>query len=186
MGMKSEAIHTELRGIRTNDAQAHIQRFYDIMIHAYKVTEVEIWGEDYTRMSRQEFDAVIARDELIGVWIEGKPVGSIHTYQINDETFAFGLFSVDFDYKGRSIGRKLIAAAETKALAEGANFMELEILRPKFESLPQKQLLHDWYMRLGYQKYATLDFEVRKPDKAHKAKDFVQPTVFDCYRKSLR
>jgi GNAT superfamily N-acetyltransferase len=183
--MKHKTVGLDIRSVQLNDSREHIQRFFDIMIHAYRVTEVEIWGENYARMSREEFGAIIAKGELIGAWVDGKPVGSIYAYRIHNNAFAFGLFSVDFDYKGRAIGRQLIAAAETKANESGAKYMELEILRPKFKTLPQKKLLHEWYLRLGYQKYDTLDFEIRKPDKAHKIKNFVQPTVFDCYRKSL-
>lgn len=155
------------------------------MIHGYQVTEVEIWGENYLRMSQEEFYEVIQSGELIGAWVDHVPVGSIHTYKLREDAFAFGLFSVDFDFKGQNIGRRLITQAEQKAKSEGASFMELEILRLKNKELPEKQHLKEWYERLGYQHIETLDFVQRKPDKAEKVKNFIAPSVFDCYRKRL-
>ncbi len=163
-----------------------IQRFYEIMIHGYRVTEVEIWGEGYSRMFLDEFQAIIEKRELIGAWIDGVPVGSIHTYPLKETTFAFGLFSVDFDYKGQNIGRKLIEAAEELATERGATFMELEILRLRDKQLTVKRQLHDWYLRQGYELISTTDFVDRKPDKAEKAMNFIAPSVFDCYRKRLK
>ncbi|MCR9172603.1 MAG: GNAT family N-acetyltransferase [bacterium] len=176
----------EIRPVTPQDASDDIQRLYNIMLHAYKVTEVEIWGEDYKRMLPDEFSAIIEKGELIGAWVENDPVGSIHTYPLNNNTYAFGLFSVDFDYKGMNIGRALIKAAEEKAKSNGAEFMELEILRLKNKELEAKQRLHHWYLRLGYQHISTTDFIERKPTKAEKAKNFIAPSVFDCYRKVLK
>ncbi|GAB5418047.1 MAG: hypothetical protein Crog4KO_31270 [Crocinitomicaceae bacterium] len=163
-----------------------VQRLYEIMIHGYRVTEVDIWGEDYSRMFPEEFQEIIDRKELIGAWIADVPVGSIHTYRLNENTFAFGLFSVDFNFKGQNIGRKLIEAAEELAKERGATFMELEILRLRDKELTAKRQLHDWYVRLGYELISTTDFVDRKPDKAEKASNFIAPSVFDCYRKRLK
>jgi GNAT superfamily N-acetyltransferase len=175
----------EIRTVSTEDSKNDIQRFYDIMIHGYAVTEVEIWGVEYKRMFSDEFEAIISKGELLGAWIDGVPVGSIHVYGLTDNTCAFGLFSVDFDFKGKNIGRKLIVAAEEQARKNGADFMELEILRLKNKELEVKQRLNDWYVRLGYELISTTDFVNRKPDKAEKVKNFIAPSVFDFFRKSL-
>lgn len=180
--MQSTLKVTELLG---NQSQENIDQFYAIMLKAYAITEARIWGENYQRMSRQDFSAVIEKGELIGAWIDGQPVGSIHTYRISENTFAFGLFSVDFHFKGLGIGRKLIQEAENKAREEGAHFMELEILRPENETLKFKTILHDWYQRLGYELIETVSFIDRKPSKKEYVDRFIQPCVFDCYRKKL-
>ncbi len=176
----------EIRPVTSKDSPHDIQRLYDIMIYAYKVTEVEIWGEDYKRMLPDEFNQIIEQGELIGAWFEDLPVGSIHTYRLNDDTYAFGLFSADFAFKGKGIGRKLIDAAEKKAISNGASFMELEILRLKNKTLEAKEGLRSWYTRLGYEHISTQDFVDRKPHKAEKAENFIAPSVFDCYRKVLK
>lgn len=175
----------QLRIVSPDSDPKDIKRFYDIMIYGYQVTETEIWGEDYKRMFPDEFETIIQKGELIGAWIDGTPVGSIHTYPLQDGTFAFGLFSVDFDFKGQNIGRRLIEAAEQFAQEKGAQFMELEILRLKSKELLVKRQLHDWYVRLGYELISTTDFINRKPDKGEKVKQFIAPSVFDCYRKAL-
>lgn len=175
----------KIRAVSAEDSKNHIQRFYDIMIHGYAVTEVEIWGTEYKRMFSDEFEAIVSKGELLGAWIDDIPVGSIHVYSLSEKTFAFGLFSVDFDFKGKDIGRKLIEAAEEHARKKGADFMELEILRLKNKELEVKRRLNDWYVRLGYELISTTDFVDRKPDKAEKVKNFIAPSVFDFFRKSL-
>lgn len=162
-----------------------IERFYEIMIHAYAVTEREIWGDDYSRMSREEFAQLIDQEQIIGAWMDEAPVGSIFTAPLNGLTWSFGLFSVDFDFQGTGVGRKLVEAAEKKALSDGATHMELEILRPQNEELEVKKVLHDWYESMGYTLFISQLFEERKPAKAERALKLIQPSVFDCYRKKL-
>jgi len=175
----------EIRVVSSKDSAAAIQRLYDIMTYAYKVTEMEIWGEKHMRMSTEEFHEIIKRGELIGAWMDAIPVGSIHAYPLREGVFAFGLLSVDFDYKGQNIGRKLIAESEKTAIAEGAQFMELEILRLKHKELIGKKRLKDWYERMGYRLIETVDFIQRKPRETEKVEQFIAPSVFDCYRKKL-
>ena len=177
--------NVRIKTITPHCSDKEISRFYEIMVHAYAVTEVEIWGDNYTRMFTDEFLEIIQRGELIGAWMDAIPVGSIHVSQKNAKNFSFGLFSVDFEYKGRNIGRKLIEAAEKRAIEKGGVFMELEVLRLKNKELEVKRNLHDWYLLLGYEWVMTADFVDRKPDKSEKTKHFIAPSVFDCYRKKL-
>ena len=179
-------VTTEIAQIREL-SEADIDRLYDIMRHAYAVTEVEIWGENYTRMPKEEFIALIEQNQIIAARLNGKLVGSIHTYPLGEAVWAFGLFSADFAYKGKGIGRALITAAEEYARHEGkANCMELEILKPRDFEVPVKIALKEWYERLGYVFTHTISFELRKPTKAEKAKNFLVPCVFDCYTKGLK
>jgi len=171
----------DLSKLRDDD----VRRLYDLMLHAYAVTEIEIWGENYSRMSESEFQSIIERGELILAELDGEIVGSIHVYPLTENTYAFGLLSADFDKKGLGIGRALISAAESEAKEMGAEKMSLEILRPRDFDVPLKTVLRDWYIRLGYAFTETLLFEERKPDKAEKAKRLKVPTVFDCYEKAL-
>lgn len=162
-----------------------LDRLYEIMLHAYSTTEEEIWGKNYTRMPRIEFNEMIALGKIFGLYVDTIPVGSIQVSQLRPDTYVFGLLSVDFGYKGMNLGRKLIEAAEKEAKDSGAKFMELEILRLKEGRIKAKQILHDWYVRQGYRLMETIDFVDRKPTKAEKAELFVNPSVFDCYRKEL-
>lgn len=165
--------------------QPEIIRTHEILCHAYAVTEIEIWGENYLRISLEEFIELIRKGEVILARIDNKIVGSIHTFKLGADAFSFGLLSVDFAQKGKGIGRKLILEAEKRAIDSGATFMELEILKPRDTEVPIKKVLHDWYLRLGYVYTETFSFIERKPDKHEKAKKLIAPAVFDCYRKRL-
>ena len=169
-----------------NLSEAEIKRTHEILRHAYAVTEIDIWGENYSRVSLVEFTDLIQSGEVILARIENEIVGSIHTFEISTDSFSFGLLSVDFAHKGKGIGRMLISATEKRAIESGATFMELEILKPRDTEVPIKKVLHDWYLRLGYVYTNTFSFLERKPDKFEKAKKLIAPAVFDCYRKKIR
>ena len=169
----------------TNLSSHDITRAYEIMHHAYSVTEIDILGENYSRMDVDEFQELIDREELIVARIDGEIVGSIHAYSISENTYCFGLFSAAFEKKGLGIGRALITAAENTAIKNGASFMELEILKPRDHDIDVKINLKNWYERLGYELFQSTSFEARKPDKIEKALKLIQPCVFDCYRKKL-
>lgn len=162
-----------------------INRLYDLMLHAYSVTEVEIWGENYARMSKEEYVSLLQGNNIHIAWIEGKIVGSIYFYPIDKEVFGFGLLNADFSESGKGIGRALIAAAERSAFEQGASSMQLEILKPRDIEVPFKHQLSAWYINQGYIFNGTYDFVELKPDKAEKAKKMVNPSVFDVYSKAL-
>lgn len=178
-------VKTELANIRTLSV-ADIERMHALLIYAYAITEVEIWGENYVRMNLQEFVELIQKKEIILARLEEEIVGSIHVYPLSTESYAFGLLSADFNKKGRGIGRALINAAEKQAKEMGAKKMELEILKPQDFEVSVKVALHDWYSRLGYRFKEAKLFEDRKPDKAEKALKLKVPSVFDCYEKDLQ
>ena len=169
-----------------NLSEEEISRTHEILRYAYAITEIEIWGENYSRVSIDEFKELIRRQEIILARIENIIIGSIHTFKLNTDTFSFGLLSVDFEQKGNGIGRMLISAAEQRAIDSGASFMDLEILKSRDTEVPIKKVLHDWYLRLGYVYTDTFSFIERKPDKQEKAKSLIAPAVFDCYRKRLK
>ena len=76
-------------------------------------------------------------------------------------------------------------AAEDHALENGAEYMEIEILRAKDFDIPSKVMLHEWYLRQGYVFLESVDFVARKPQESAKAVRLLVPSVFDCYRKPL-
>jgi GNAT superfamily N-acetyltransferase len=159
---------------------------FEIMRHAYRVTEVEIWGDTYSRIGLDKFVSFIKREEIIIARIDGEIVGSIYTYRLRENAFSFGLLSANFDKKGLGIGRKLIVAAEDHALENAAEYMEIEILRAKDFDIPSKVMLHEWYLRQGYVFLESVDFVARKPQESAKAVRLLVPSVFDCYRKVLK
>lgn len=164
---------------------AELSKMHSLLVHAYAITEKEIWGDNYSRLSLEEFKVFIAASEVYLARLEKEIVGSIHVSRLDEESFSFGLLSANFKQKGLGIGRKLIETAEKHALSKHAKFMKIEILRPSNVDLPQKTQLDEWYRRQGYIFLNSMRFEERKPDKAEKALALITPSQFDCYEKVL-
>ena len=162
-----------------------LERIYTLLRDAYAITEREIWGENYSRMSFDQFRFHVKKREFLYAEFDGVIVGSIHHYRVNENTFSFGSLSADFSKKGNGIGRKLIAAAESSAKQQGATKMTLEILRPRDYELPFKTVLREWYLSQNYFFVATSSFLELKRDQIAKAKLLKVPVVFDCYEKLL-
>lgn len=164
---------------------ADFEKAYAILILGYELTEVEVWGENYSRISKEEYQEFIDANEVLYAKIDGEVVGCIQSSKISEGAFTFGLLAADFSKKRLGIGRKLISTVEKNAVDNGAKVMHLEILKPEFIEVKSKVELHNWYVRLGYVYTETHSFVGLKPDKAEKAKLFVNPSVFDCYQKVL-
>lgn len=162
-----------------------LNRMYDILIHAYAETEVEVWGENYVRIGKVEFKEIIGRGEFYGAFIEDKIVGSIRVYKKDEAAYSFGLLSADFELKGQGIGKALVDHIENYAIEQGAKFMDLEILKPIEMDVPFKNVLKNWYTKLGYKYTHSGTFAELKPDNIEKADKLIQPCTFDCYRKVL-
>lgn len=160
-------------------------QLYEIMRKAYARTERDLWGDDYVRISRSDFKDLLQQGKLLVARIDNQVVGSLYFYPMDKQRFGFGLLSADPVYRGRGIGRALISEAERKAIAAGATYMQLEILRPEHFEVPSKTVLKKWYERQGYRLISTLRFEELKPDKKEKAEQLLVPAYFDCYEKSL-
>lgn len=167
-------------------ASSHkIQQQHCVLIHAYAVTETEIWGKNYVRISEEEYNDLIKNEHVYTASLNDEVVGTILLSRHNATTFSFGLLAVDFSKRGMGIGRKLVEHVEREALELGGKTMTLEILRPKHVVVPFKKQLAEWYERQGYQFTHSADFLELKPTKIEKAKQLVAPAVFDCYRKEL-
>lgn len=160
-------------------------RTHSLLVYAYAITEKEIWGENYSRLNLDEFKELIEANEIFIARLDEEIVGSIHVSRLDNESFNFGLLSVDFARKGLGIGRKLIETVENHAIEQNAKFMKIEVLRPSTIELPQKKVLDEWYRRQGYVFTESMSFVERKPDKAVKALALITPSQFDCYEKVL-
>jgi GNAT superfamily N-acetyltransferase len=168
-----------------NISNGEFQRLHELLVHAYAETEVEVWGENYSRLSLEEFKEHIEKGNIYVARLNGEVVGSIGVFQENETTFNFGLLNADFTKKGNGIGLALVQAAEQHARDHGGKSMHIEILRPSNIEAPFKDRLDQWYRKLGYDFVESMSFEERKPNKAEKAKSLVNPSQFDCYVKAL-
>lgn len=166
-------------------SKKHLKQQYDVLIRAYAETEKEIWGENYIRISFEEYKKVIENEVVFSALLNDEVVGTILLSNHGKGHFSFGLLAVDFKYKGLGIGRKLIAKAEQKAKSLGGIKMTLEILKPQNQTLPFKERLAEWYKRLGYRYLFTKSFIELKPNRVEKSKLLITPSDFDCYEKEI-
>lgn len=166
-------------------SKKHLKQQYDVLIRAYAETEIEIWGENYIRISFEEYKMVIEKEFVFSALLNDEVVGTILLSNHGKGHFSFGLLAVDFKHKGLGIGRKLIDKAEQKARNLGGIKMTLEILKPQNQIIPFKEQLADWYQRLGYHYLFTKSFIELKPNRVEKAKLLITPSVFDCYEKDF-
>lgn len=165
-----------------NDIQ--FNQLYDIIIDAYARTEKEVWGENYIRISKADFQHHIDAEEIIIARIEEEIVGGIRVFQLGEGIWSFSLLGAARTASGKGVGRSLIQAAEGVAKAHGAEIMRIEVLRADNISVESKVILHNWYERLGYAFVKSVDvFEVY--DDAEKWAKLVNPSIFDCYQKTI-
>lgn len=162
-----------------------LKKQYEILIQAYAETETEIWGENYVRISLNEYRELIENEMVFTAFLENELVGTLFLSDNGNCVFSFGLLAVDFSKKGFGIGRALIKTAEQTAIKLGGEVMALEILKPRNQSVPFKEQLAKWYQRQGYEFVFSKSFIELKPTKIEKAKELITDAVFDCYEKKL-
>ncbi|MGW9686835.1 GNAT family N-acetyltransferase [Flagellimonas sp. 2504JD1-5] len=158
------------------------QRLYQILIYAYAETEKEIWGENYPRISFNDFNGLVDKGEILVAYHEGLVVGGIRYYKLTPDVFGFGLLCADLDKSGLGIGRALINAVEEITTTNGIKTIRIEILRPKDSEVEFKTRISKWYQGMGYAYTYSKDFVEVDPDKAP---DLITPSCFDFYEKLM-
>ncbi|WP_070137094.1 GNAT family N-acetyltransferase [Crocinitomix algicola] len=158
------------------------KELYDIIITAYRLTEVEVWGHEYERISFVDYNKLIEKGEIIIAYWHNQVGGGIHYYEREPGVFVFSLLGSDFDLAGKGIGRALVEEVEIAAKENGARAIQLEILRPKGIEVPFKIRIKNWYERMGYKFTHSEDFAKVHPIKSRK---LVNPSNFDYYWKDL-
>jgi predicted N-acetyltransferase YhbS len=160
-----------------------IKKLHEIMRIAYEVTEEEIWGKNYTRLFIEDFSQLIEKGNMHIAYLNNEIVGSVHVYRKDENTYSFGLLSVDFSVGGKGIGSALISRAEEIAIKNNATSIKIEILRVKGVDVPHKIRLADYYRRLGYTHVGSEDCACIIPES--KCKLLIAPSDFDFYSKKL-
>lgn len=158
------------------------KRLYQILTIAYAETEKEIWGENYPRISFDDYNELIKKGEILVAYYNGSVIGGIRYHKIAPGIFGFGLLCADFGKSGMGIGRTLINAVEKIATSNKIKTIQIEILRPKDKEVEFKTRISAWYQRMGYEYTHSQDFGEVDPEKAL---DLIAPSCFDYYLKSL-
>lgn len=155
---------------------------HNIMRQAYAETEIEIWGENYVRMDREEYFDLIYQGSILYATLENEICGSIYFYRITDDVYGFSLLCTREGYKHKGVGRTLIEAVEAEAKKTGASSIQIEILRPRDFDTEPKTILRKWYESLGYTFLSSDNFADSSPDQALLLK---VPSNFDRYIKKI-
>lgn len=160
------------------------QDITDLVNKIYLDAERNMYKANSTRIAQAVVETYI-KEGLLGIaFTDGKLSGVIKTKEMKEKpgTFNFGMFAVDYDFRGDGIGQKLVDYVEGVAKEHGATHMQLEILRPlNFEDV-DKERLKKWYTKIGYKFQEGILFQDVYPQHFHKFKTDV---IFDVYLKKL-
>jgi GNAT superfamily N-acetyltransferase len=121
-------------------AGADVPAITRLINRAYRVEDFFVDGD---RIAEREVAALAARDQL--VVLDGAGGGLAAAIQVDPsgERGYFGLLSVDPEYQGLGLGRRMVAVAEALCEAMGCVRMGLRVVNIREELAP-------WYRRLGY------------------------------------
>jgi GNAT superfamily N-acetyltransferase len=113
---------------------------------AYRVEDFFVDGD---RISEREVAALAAASQL--VVLDGAAGGLAAAIQVDPsggDRGYFGLLSVDPDFQGLGLGKRMVAVAEALCEAMGCRKMALRVVNIREELAP-------WYRRLGYRETGT-------------------------------
>ena len=116
----------------------------------YQVGEGELFQPGLERTHISELESLISKGELLCLFVEDNLQGCARLAPYDDQTFKFGMLSVDTSLQGQGYGKHLLTFMENHARNKGAQIMRLELLEPTNHVHAHKKFLRDWYERLGY------------------------------------
>jgi GNAT superfamily N-acetyltransferase len=148
----------------------------------YAMAEQGLWLDGADRTTQAEVAAIVAAGELGVVRLHGRLVGAVRIQRLGANLAEFGMLVTHPEYRGRGIGRQLVAFAEDWARNQGCEWMQLELLVPQSWTHPVKEFLRDWYQRIGYRQVRTGRLDEAYPALVHR---LATPSDFIIYQKSL-
>lgn len=148
----------------------------------YAKAEQGLWRDNEIRTTNDDLKTFIKNGQIAAAKIGGQIIGCVRVQRIDQKTGGFGLLAVDDSYQGNGIGRKLIHFAEHQC--EQARFpnIQIELLVPQEGPRPDKEVMKDWYMRLGYEPVRSENVEDLLPAVAEM---LAVPCKFIVFEKEL-
>jgi GNAT superfamily N-acetyltransferase len=165
------------------DDDAVVAAVSDLINAVYAIAEAGMWREGAARTSPEEVRQLIRTGEIVVAHVDGALAGCLRAQWLDEELAEFGMLAVAPDVRSSGLGRQLIDFAERRAIASGRTTMQLEVLFPRGWSHPSKELLAEWYPRLGYRVVRTGTIEEAYPALAPL---LATPCDFVAYHKDLR
>ncbi len=176
-------IDIQMAAAQTAADTTWVHELASLVNRVYAVAEDGLWMENTTRTTPENLAQLIGAGQIAVAYVDNRVVGAIQVRQLGTGEGEFGMLVADPDHRGRGVGRGLINFAERRCARLGLHTMQLELLVPRTWRHPNKELLKDWYARIGYRQVRTGRLEESYPDLApHLATscDFV------IYHKSLK
>ncbi len=171
--MVQENRHPDLKEIQTMTA---------IVNHAFATSEKGLWQQDSERTTIDEFTDFIKNGEIAAAKLNGQIVGCVHVRQVDKYTGGFGMLAVDSNYQGQGIASQLVYFAEQRFQKQQFSKIQLELLMPKRDEHPAKEMLKNWYEQIGYQRVSSESFE---DSYAHLAQMLAIPCELVIFQKAL-
>ena len=141
--MASDRVTASVRRAADSDVPA-ITRLVN---RAYQVEDFFVDGD---RIAEREVAALAEANQL--VVLDGAGGGLAAAIQVDPsgERGYFGLLSVDPDFQGLGLGRRMVAVAEALCEAMGCRTMALRVVNIREDLAP-------WYRRLGYRETGAIE-----------------------------
>jgi len=150
-----DALDVGIEPADSADDAALVAAITELVNGVYVIAEAGLWVDGARRTDAREIAELIRWEELAVARIGGRLVGVVRVHALDAGTAEFGMLAADPARRGVGIGRALVAFAEGWAVERGFAGMQLELLVPTSWQHPSKQLLHDWYSRIGYRVVKT-------------------------------
>ncbi|WP_232230157.1 GNAT family N-acetyltransferase [Bacillus sp. J37] len=160
-----------------------MEHITNIVNRVYASSEEGFWMHGAVRTTVAEMAEFTICNEIAVARSMGEIVGCVRVRRIDQGIGEFGMLAVDDEYQGTGIGRELIRFAEQKCQKEQLRKMQLELLVPQEGSHPAKEILENWYTRIGYQPVHTETIDASFPKLAEM---LAIPSKFVVFQKELR
>ena len=175
---------TEVKPLAPDEAHdvRLVEELAGVINAAYAVGEAGLWREGTTRTGPSEIAEATRSGGMLAATLDGRLVGCAFVRTLEAGTADLGLISTAPDAWGRGVGRELVRSAEQLMRSQGVTTMQLELLVPKGWAHPKKDLLRNWYTRLGYRVVRSAPVE---EVAAHLESQLAVPCEFLIFRKPL-
>ncbi|KAG5978510.1 hypothetical protein E4U55_006140 [Claviceps digitariae] len=181
-----------------NDAQS-VASLARIVNDAYDEVEADIFLAGYRRTDEAEIVKLIHQGCLAIAYLPADvnptshaanstspprtpcdvPIGCVLVKQLSAQLGNFGMLALDFQYRGRGLGRAMIDFAENHCREKGCTVMQMELLVPTSFAHAVKLRMQDWYQRLGYRIIKLGSFDQDYPSLATRLATPVDYKVFE-------
>lgn len=124
----------------------------------YSETEKEFWGLGVERTSVENFQNEILSNTVLVYFEDDQPLGTV-VYKVEEGAAMFGMLSVNLDQHGKGIGSLLYEELEKQLIDQNISRLKLEILVPRLYESSYKNMILNWYLRIGYKIYERVETE---------------------------